>query len=70
VVSDISIFREVAGPAGYFFDPTDFKSFASKIQILSEKSVWEAASKQSQERATFFNWEDSAEVLVQALRQS
>ena len=70
VVSDISIFREVAGPAGYFFDPTDPKSFASKIEILSEKSVWETASKQSLERATFFNWEDSAEVLVQALRQS
>jgi glycosyltransferase involved in cell wall biosynthesis len=69
VVSDLPIFREVAGDAGYFFDPTDPRGFASSINKLAEQSVWEAASRKSLERAAFFNWDDSAEVLLQALKK-
>ena len=70
VVSDISIFREVAGDAGYFFDPTAPNDFASSIKRLSEEQVWEAASRRSLERAAFFSWDDSADVLLAALKQS
>lgn len=70
VVSDLSIFREVAGSAGYLFDPTDPEDFASRINMLTEQGNWEAASGESLDRAAFFNWDESAEVLVQALKQS
>ena len=70
VVSDISIFREVASSAGHFFDPTDPATFASQVRTLSEHRNWEVASKLSLERAAIFNWDESAEVLVQALRRS
>lgn len=70
VVSDLPIFREVAGDAGYFFDPTDPKDFAASINKLSDQSAWEAASRKSLERAAFFDWDESAEVLLGALKQS
>jgi glycosyltransferase involved in cell wall biosynthesis len=70
VVSDIAIFREVAGSAGQFFDPSDSRAFVTKIKLLSEPEIWKVASEKSLGRARLFDWDDSAKVLVQALEQS
>jgi len=67
IVSDIEIFREVGGSAAKFFEPKSPEQFAAQVVSLEPKSEWRKASKQSLEQAKRFNWESSAEGLIEAI---
>lgn len=69
VVSDIPIFREIAGQAGKYFEPSSPNSFVTQVLELSEANEWKTASSKSHKRAEHFNWDDSARVLVRTLQQ-
>jgi glycosyltransferase involved in cell wall biosynthesis len=69
IVSDIPIFREVAAGAAGFFDPRNPNELALSVQRLSDSYNWKAASTASFERSQAFNWDDSAEVFIEAIRQ-
>lgn len=60
VVSDIEIFREVAGEAGLFADPESPETFAERVRSLSDDTAWAARSEASRERAKAFSWDSSA----------
>lgn len=67
VVSDVPIFREVAKEAGRYFDPLDTEAFVSCVKNLSDSKAWDSASTAAKKRATSFNWDESASVLLKAL---
>jgi glycosyltransferase involved in cell wall biosynthesis len=69
IVSDIPIFREVAVEAAKYFDPKSPKELAVSVQRLSDSENWQAASIASFERSQAFNWDDSAEVFIEAISQ-
>jgi glycosyltransferase involved in cell wall biosynthesis len=66
VVSDLAIFREVAGPAGTYFSTNDPQSFADSITHLTNESVWRKKSNLSLTQANSFSWANSAEALLRA----
>ncbi|MBO0608475.1 glycosyltransferase family 4 protein [Myceligenerans salitolerans] len=68
VVSDIPVFREVAGEAGAFVPPEDAEGFADAVRALEEPGVWEKRSAAAVERASRFGWPRSAETLAALLR--
>ncbi|NBQ92369.1 MAG: glycosyltransferase family 1 protein [Micrococcales bacterium] len=67
IVSDLEIFREVAGEAGNYFKPDDPDTLVKKITYLKEKQTWEANSKAALEQAKKFSWESSAKKLLEVL---
>ncbi|CAB4628766.1 unannotated protein [freshwater metagenome] len=67
VLSDIQIFHEIAGEAALFFDPSNPDDFASRVKELSEPETWNRLSKDSGARGKFFNWDNSAQKLLEAL---
>jgi glycosyltransferase involved in cell wall biosynthesis len=66
IVSDIPVFREVAGEAGIFFDPNSPESLASIIGNYADSGVREKASQAALKRAAAFSWEQSAKTLAKA----
>jgi glycosyltransferase involved in cell wall biosynthesis len=66
VLSDIEIFKEVAGDAGYFFAKHDPDSFAQAILRLGES--WEEGSKKALGAAERFSWASSAQNLVKLVQ--
>ena len=66
IVSDIPVFREVAGEAGIFFDSDSPESLASTIGNLTGSDFQERASHAAFKRAKIMSWERSAEMLANA----
>ena len=69
VVSDIEIFREVAGAAAQYFSATDETTFVKAVLNLNGAEAWQLASSLSLRQADKFSWEQSAQLLVEALKQ-
>lgn len=69
VVSDLAIFREVAGSAGTFFNPDSPADLAAKLTLLEQSDTWDAKSKASLTRAKLFDWDKSAEKLSEIINQ-
>lgn len=69
VVSDIPVFREVAGDAGAFAAPDDPAGFAHAVRELEEPGVWDQRSVAARERAAHFSWSRSAATLATLLRE-
>ncbi|WP_353987818.1 glycosyltransferase family 4 protein [Ruicaihuangia caeni] len=69
VVSDIPIFREIAGDAGRYFDPDDAQGVASALRALEDDAAWLSASKSGTEQARLFDWERSAGILLELLQR-
>jgi glycosyltransferase involved in cell wall biosynthesis len=67
VVSDIPIFREVAEDSAKYFDPTKPLDFVEKVRELEAAGEWEASSLKSAERASFYQWDKSAGILLNVL---
>ena len=63
-VSDIEIFREVAGEVGVFFDSENPQAFANTIRQLEAKPNSAAALRA---QAAKFNWDDSASALLKLI---
>jgi glycosyltransferase involved in cell wall biosynthesis len=68
VIADIPIFREVASTAGIFFNSTSPPSFAEAVKNLEAKEAWQLASQNVLERSKSFDWNESANKLVVALK--
>lgn len=66
-VSDIPIFREVAGTAGTFFDPDSTESIVAALNELMDPDQWRARSAASRENAERYSWKQSADALAAAL---
>ncbi len=69
VVSDLEIFNEVAGKAGKYFSTDNPVDFAKRISELEDKSIWTETSRLSIIQAKQFNWDSSAEFLLELFRK-
>ena len=65
VVSKLEIFHEVAGAAGTFFNPDSAESFAKAVLTLDEPKAWSDKSKLSLSQAKEFDWNKSADALLE-----
>lgn len=69
VVSDIPVFREVAGDGGAYVDPDDVAGFVAAIRALDDDAVWEQRSAAAREQATYWTWARSARILLALLER-
>jgi glycosyltransferase involved in cell wall biosynthesis len=69
VVSDLEIFHEVAGSAGHYFNPANPAELTAQLSQLADEKIWEAASKQALAQSAKFDWDKSAEELLEAFNQ-
>ncbi|PJJ72190.1 glycosyltransferase involved in cell wall biosynthesis [Diaminobutyricimonas aerilata] len=67
VVTDIPIFREIGGSAAAFFPAGDAHALAARIRELD--ADWPARSAASRARAEFYDWDRSADILLDVLRK-
>ena len=70
VVSDIPVFREVAGAAGAYVDPEDVGGFVRAIRELDDEDRWTARSTAARDRAAHYTWEASARILLALLERT
>jgi glycosyltransferase involved in cell wall biosynthesis len=66
-VSDIEVFREIAGDAAVFFNPDSPESFANAIVSLEDPNEWMQRSRQVVEQARPYRWDHSAALLLEVL---
>ena len=69
VVSKLDIFSEVSGAAGTYFSPDSPEEFAQAVKNLEDQSSWLAKSKSSISQANTFDWNNTAEALLQAFKK-
>lgn len=67
VVSDIEIFREVAGDCALYFDPEVPNSLASQLRNLDQAPLWEQLSSSGTERSKSYSWAISAKRLSEVI---
>jgi len=64
VVSDLDIFREVAGSAGVFFASDNSEDLANKLREMESDSLWLKKSSIGISQAQRFDWAKSAQALL------
>jgi glycosyltransferase involved in cell wall biosynthesis len=64
VVTDLDIFKEVAGPAGTYFDANSPQDLAKAVLSLEDQPEWTRKSKLALSQAQVFDWDKSAEALI------
>jgi glycosyltransferase involved in cell wall biosynthesis len=69
IVSDLAIFREIAGKAGVFFDNSSPEQFAAEAIKLSKEKTWSSCSKKALEQSAKFSWQHSSKELLASLRK-
>jgi glycosyltransferase involved in cell wall biosynthesis len=69
VVSDIPIFREVGADAAGYFPATDPDAAAAAIRALENRETWQGRSALGRRVAAGYDWDASAEVLLQVLER-
>jgi len=67
IVSDLPIFREVAGEAGVFFDNLAPEQFAAGVIGLSNEKTWSGYSEKAIKQSAKFSWQHSAKELLASL---
>jgi glycosyltransferase involved in cell wall biosynthesis len=70
VVSDIPIFREVAGSAALFADAADPSMFAAAVRQLTHPDQWRQRSNLGRKQSGRFSWDSSAERLLTLLSET
>jgi glycosyltransferase involved in cell wall biosynthesis len=68
VVSDIAIFREVAGSAGSYFENTKVEALVSEIRALEDLDRWTQASSNALVQSERYDWQNSASKLLEVVR--
>jgi glycosyltransferase involved in cell wall biosynthesis len=68
IISDIEIFREIGAEAAVFFNQNSPKAFAEAVATIESRSSWMRVSKASLLQAKKFNWEASADELLDAIQ--
>ncbi len=69
VVSDMEIFREVAGEGALYADPDSPQDFAAKIAALDDKHRREELLQKGQRHIQRFSWDNSAKSLLGAIKK-
>lgn len=67
VISDIEIFHEIGADAARYFDPSKPAELAAAIRKLQNEQEWLRASQASLKNARRFNWDESAQALLDYL---
>lgn len=67
VISDIEIFREIGGTAARYFNADNPASLVNEVRLL--EADWSAVSKESRLQARKFNWEASADALLEVMQR-
>lgn len=70
VVSDIPVFREVAGEAAAFVDPDDVPGFVAAVRALADPTAWATRSAAATARAAHYSWDSSARTLLALLERT
>lgn len=70
VVSDISIFHEVANGGALYFEPSSPKDFAEQIKKLDDATVRAKLTKNGKRHIASFTWEASARALLNTINSS
>jgi glycosyltransferase involved in cell wall biosynthesis len=70
IVSDIPIFREVAGDAAVFVNPDRPAAFTDAVRGLAERQAWDRLSLAGLAQAANYSWESSARNLLEAAVQA
>ena len=70
IVSDIRIFREIAGPHSGFFDPNSIDDFASAVRALEDDATWTARYAAPFVWAERFSWPAAAAQLLGVLTET
>jgi glycosyltransferase involved in cell wall biosynthesis len=68
VLSDIPVFREIAGEAGQYFDPSKSESLTQAIIELCDDDVYRSKSLASIENARKFSWSKTAKLHSEAYK--
>lgn len=68
VVSDIPPHREVAGKGGLYFGANQPREFANRILELDDKKRREQLAAAGKKHIAKFNWDESANTLLQAIK--
>lgn len=66
VLSDIPIFREVAGEAGLLVENSP-AGFVNAVRALEDHALWQLCSKRGRAQAQTFSWDRSARELIDVL---
>lgn len=69
VVSELEIFREVAGPGALFVPPRDASAFAAAVRSLEDEAVRTRLIEAGRAQAAGFSWRRSAERLLETVRE-
>lgn len=69
LLSELPIFREIAGPAGVYFDPDSPRSLAAGARRLADAETWLRLSKLAPRQAATFSWDESARRLLDLARE-
>lgn len=69
VVSDMPIFHEIAGGAGTYFTAADAAGFAASIRSIEPEAEWLVKSRAGLAQVERFNWDKSADALLELLEQ-
>lgn len=70
IVSDLTIFREVAAEAGSYFNKSKVNDFVQRVNELDNTEKWKAFSQASVYRSAHYSWNKSADQLLRALGQA
>ncbi|GAA1338539.1 glycosyltransferase [Arthrobacter roseus] len=68
IASDMPIFREVGGAAALYVDADSAHGVAEAVRLLDTPNEWGARSRAGIERASTYQWEDSARTFIEAAR--
>ena len=67
ILSDIPVFREVAGQTGIYFDPRDPESLADAVELVSkDRERWIEPGRSNAAR---YSWDQTAEAWLSAYRE-
>ena len=69
VISDIEIFHEIGADAAKYFDPNKPSELAQRVRELQDETNWLAASAASLKNAERFDWNKSAQALLDYLAE-
>lgn len=71
MISDLPVFREVAGDSAVYFDPSDPSSIARAItRVVSEPGLREKLERSGAEQAALFSWPATAGQTLDAFRSA
>lgn len=67
IISDLDVFKEIAGEAGLYFNPSNAVELAEQIQQLANKTQWEEHSAGALNQSKKYSWRESAIKLAELI---